>query len=71
MNHNNYSHELQANRVGKAKLCNYTANTANELPFSISDISRKVYTAIKSGDLLAKTILVCHFQELLYKVYHV
>ncbi len=48
MNHKNYSHGLQvslAYSVGKAKLCNYTVNTAKELPFSIS---RKVYTAIKS-----------------------
>ncbi len=48
MNHKNYNHELQAilayNRVGKTKLCNYTVNTANELPFSISNISRKVCT---------------------------
>ncbi len=52
MNHKNYSHELQAilayKQVSKTKLCNYTVNTANKLPFSISKISRKVYTAIKS-----------------------
>ncbi len=36
------------NRVGKIKLSNYTVNTANELSFSISNISRKVYTAIKN-----------------------
>ncbi len=48
MKHNNYSHELQANLAykhgGQIKLCNYTVNTANELTFSISNISRKVYT---------------------------
>ncbi len=52
MNHKNYSHELQliylTIRVGKAKLCNYTVNTANELPFSISNITLKAHTAIKS-----------------------